>query len=105
MKAASIQETPATEINKKHLPPAKRTILMPRTVTKMHANAPLSLIVLFLVSLVASELSRRQHGLKCRFLAYQSASMRGVNYLKAQSVLSGVLSVLAQLPLSAAYTP
>ena len=34
MKATSIQETPATEINKKHLPPAKRTILMPRTVAK-----------------------------------------------------------------------
>jgi hypothetical protein len=46
LKAASIQETPATEI-KKHLPPAKRTILMPRTVAKMHANAPQRLIVLF----------------------------------------------------------
>ena len=105
MKAASIQMIPTAGKNKKHLPPAKRTILMPRTVTKMHANAPLSLIVLFWVSLVASELSRHQRGSKCRFLAYQSASMRGVNYLKAQSVLSGVLSVLAQLPLSAAYTP
>ena len=62
MKAASIQETPATEINKKHLSPAKRTILMPRTVTKMHANTPLGLIVLFLVSLVVSELSRHQRG-------------------------------------------
>ena len=105
MKAASIQETPTTEINKKTSSSCQRTILMPRTVAKMHANAPLSLIVLFLASLVASELSRHQRGLKCRFLAYQSAFMRGVNYLKAQSVLSGVLSVLAQLPLSAAYTP
>lgn len=105
MKAASIQETPATEINKKHLPPAKRTILMPRTVTKNARKCPSKLDCAVLVSLVASELSRRQRGLKCRFLAYQSASMRGVNYLKAQSVLSGVLSVLAQLPLSAAYTP
>ena len=105
MKAASIQETPTTEINKKTSSSCQRTILMPRTVAKMHANAPLSLIVLFLVSLVASELSRHQRGLKCRFLAYQSAFMRGVNYLKSQSVLSGVLSVLAQLPLSAAYTP
>ena len=40
MKAASIQETPATEINKKHLPPAKRTILMPRTVTKNARKCP-----------------------------------------------------------------
>ena len=105
MKAASIQETPTTEINKKTSSSCQRTILMPRTVAKMHANTPLSWIVLFSVLLVASELSRHQRGLKCRFLAYQSASMRGVNYLKAQSVLSGVLSVLAQLPLSAAYTP
>ena len=40
LKAASIQETPATEINKKHLPPAKCTILMPRTVTKNARKCP-----------------------------------------------------------------
>ena len=105
MKAASIQETPTTEINKKHLPPAKRTILMPRTVTKMHANAPLSLIVLFLVSLVASELSRRQRGLKCHFQPCHTESLSGVNELLSQSTQSGVWYDLVRLLLSEVCAP
>lgn len=105
MKAASIQETPTTEINKKTSSSCQAHNTDAQNCYKNARKCPSELDCAVFGVIVASELLRHQRGFKCRFLAYQSASMRGVNYLKAQSVLSGVLSVLAQLPLSAAYTP